>query len=54
MNPSCFDHLAFYNENYSRIEMHLKANQDLMVRIDALNTVIEIQSPSHGELQKIH
>ncbi len=56
-NPSCFDHLAFFNENYSRIEMHLKANRDLTVRIESLNTVLEIKegrNPSHGKLQKIH
>ncbi len=41
-NPSCFDHLAFFNENYSRIEMHLKANRDVTVRIDSLNTTLEI------------
>lgn len=41
-DPSCFDHLAFFNEKYSRIEMHLKANQDVTVRIDSLNTTLEI------------
>ncbi|MBI5602249.1 MAG: L-histidine N(alpha)-methyltransferase [Deltaproteobacteria bacterium] len=42
-DPSCFDHLAFFNENHSRIEMHLKANQDVAVRIDALNMTLEIK-----------
>ena len=28
---SCFDHLAFYNEEKSRIEMHLKASKNMVV-----------------------
>jgi L-histidine Nalpha-methyltransferase len=42
-DPSCFDHLAFFNEKHSRIEMHLKANRDVTVSVEALNTVIEIE-----------
>lgn len=42
-NPAGFDHLAFFNENHSRIEMHLKANQDQTVRIGAMNMALEIK-----------
>ncbi len=42
-NPSCFDHLAFFNENHRRIEMYLKANRDVTVRVDALNMTLEIK-----------
>jgi L-histidine Nalpha-methyltransferase len=42
-NLSCFDHLAFYNENYSRIEMHLKANRDQTVRIGTAEMALEIK-----------
>ncbi len=41
-NPASFDHLAFFNEHYSRIEMHLKANRDLAVRVDALDMILKI------------
>jgi len=30
-NPDLFDHIAFYNENHCRIEMHLKAKQDMEI-----------------------
>jgi L-histidine N-alpha-methyltransferase len=30
-NPEAFEHVAFYNEEFSRIEMHLKAKKDLEV-----------------------
>lgn len=42
-NPSCFDHLAFFDETHRRIEMHLKANQDVRVRVDSLNTTLEME-----------
>ncbi len=42
-DPSCFDHLAFFNENHSRIEMHLKANRDVTARVDALKTTLELK-----------
>jgi L-histidine Nalpha-methyltransferase len=35
-NCSFFDHWAFYNDNQRQIEMHLKANRDMEVMIDAL------------------
>jgi L-histidine N-alpha-methyltransferase len=35
-DPSFFDHCAFYNDNLRQIEMHLRANQDMEVMIDAL------------------
>jgi L-histidine N-alpha-methyltransferase len=30
--PEAFEHVAFYNERESRIEMHLRATRDTMVR----------------------
>lgn len=36
-DPSHFDHLAFFNEVDSRIEMHLRANRDVRVRIDSID-----------------
>ncbi|WP_406655535.1 L-histidine N(alpha)-methyltransferase [Methanolobus sp. ZRKC2] len=36
-DPEEFDHVAFFNEEYSRIEMHLKAKRDMEVIIPALN-----------------
>jgi L-histidine N-alpha-methyltransferase len=30
-DPDKFDHIAFYNEEYSRIEMHLKALEDVEI-----------------------
>jgi L-histidine N-alpha-methyltransferase len=42
-NPAGFDHLAFFNENYNRIEMHLKANQDQTVRIGTAEMALEIK-----------
>lgn len=31
INPDQFEHLAFFNEDKSRIEMHLKANEDIRI-----------------------
>jgi L-histidine N-alpha-methyltransferase len=35
-DPSHFDHLAFFNEADSRIEMHLRANRDVAVTIESI------------------
>lgn len=42
-NPADFDHLAFFNEKQSRIEMHLKANRDMAVTLEALNEPLRIR-----------
>jgi L-histidine N-alpha-methyltransferase len=36
-NPDDFEHVAFFNEELSRIEMHLRAKRDLEVRSPLLN-----------------
>ncbi len=36
-DPADFDHAAFYDETRERVEMHLRANRDISVRIDALD-----------------
>jgi L-histidine N-alpha-methyltransferase len=38
-----FEHIAFYNERYSRIEMHLKATQDLEISSPSIPTPISIK-----------
>jgi len=37
----CFDHLAFYNDKHQQIEMHLKANCDFSVRLEALGLEVD-------------
>ena len=39
---SFFDHVAFYNDDRRQIEMHLKANRDMEVMIDALGLTITL------------
>jgi L-histidine N-alpha-methyltransferase len=38
-----FEHLAFYNENEQRIEMHLKATKDRKIRINGNQETLEIK-----------
>jgi len=38
-----FEHLAFYNENEQRIEMHLKATRDRMIRINGNQETLNIK-----------
>ena len=40
-NPSHFKHVAFFNEERSRVEMHLQARQDIEVAVSDLELVIE-------------
>ena len=42
-DPDVFEHIAFYNERFSRIEMHLKAIKDLEVSCPSLPTTISIK-----------
>ena len=48
-NLDTFEHVAFYNEELSRIEMHLKATKDLEISCPNFPTNIEIKKD-----EKIH
>jgi len=50
----CVDHLAFYNEEYQRIEMHLKANSDFSVRLKDLDLEVDFKvgDTIHTEISK--
>jgi len=43
-NPDDFDHIAFFNESESRIEMHLKAKTDLAIQSHLLDNEIILVS----------
>ena len=45
-NPDYFEHVAFYNKKVDRIEMHLKAQQNMVV---AFNEIADIISFKKGE-----
>ena len=40
---SHFDHLAFFNEDCNRIEMHLRANRDISVKLKAIDLETEFK-----------
>jgi L-histidine N-alpha-methyltransferase len=42
-NETHFDHLAFFNHQMKRVEMHLKANRDVSVFIGELGLTIELE-----------
>ena len=42
-DPSHFDHVAFFNEAESRIEMHLRANRDITVRLESIDMEVEFE-----------
>ena len=42
-DPLHFDHLAFFNDNHDRIEMHLRANRDHSVKLEGLDTEVEFR-----------
>lgn len=42
-DPSHFDHLAFFNEAGSRIEMHLMANHDISVKLESIDVEVEFK-----------
>ena len=42
-DSSHFDHLAFFNEDHDRIEMHLRANRDISVKLKAIDLEIEFK-----------
>jgi L-histidine N-alpha-methyltransferase len=41
-DPSHFRHLAFFNEEKERVEMHLEARKDITIRIKALDLKVEL------------
>lgn len=41
-DPSHFEHIAFFNEEKKRVEMHLQAKQKLQVKIDGLRMTVEL------------
>jgi L-histidine N-alpha-methyltransferase len=42
-DPSHFDHVAFYNEAESRIEMHLRANRGVRARLEAIGMEVTVE-----------
>jgi L-histidine N-alpha-methyltransferase len=44
LDPDLFDHVAFYNEHARRIEMWLRAREDMSARIAALEMDIEFEA----------
>ena len=42
-NPEAFEHLAGFNRRESRIEMHLKAKEDLTIRFPSENATVRIR-----------
>ena len=44
LDPDLFEHVAFYNEHARRIEMWLRARQDISARIDALGMDVDFEA----------
>jgi L-histidine Nalpha-methyltransferase len=44
LEPEMFDHVAFYNEHARRIEMWLRAREDMSARIDALGMEVDFEA----------
>jgi L-histidine N-alpha-methyltransferase len=42
-NQSHFDHVAFFNEEKKRVEMHLQAKRDMSVNVDALLMEVRLE-----------
>jgi L-histidine N-alpha-methyltransferase len=42
-NPDLFDHVAFYNQDLSRIEMHLRAQKDLEISCPSLAQPLKLK-----------
>ena len=53
-DPLHFDHLAFFNNNHDRIEMHLRANRDHSVKLEGLDTEVEFRKGEtlHTEISR--
>lgn len=43
MDPADFEHLAFYNKEKSRVEMHLKARNDIVITFDSETDNVHIR-----------
>ena len=41
--PHLFEHLAFFNESESRVEMHLRASRDVSVRLESIDMEVEFK-----------
>ena len=44
LDPDLFDHVAFYNEHARRIEMWLRAREDMSARIEALEMEVDFEA----------
>lgn len=53
-NTSDFDHLAFYNKEKQRIEMHLVARRDLQVKIQATGELIQLAKGERIHTENSH
>jgi L-histidine N-alpha-methyltransferase len=42
-DSSQFDHIAYFNEDESRVEMHLRANRDILVKLESINMEVELK-----------
>lgn len=42
-DPDAFDHMAFFNTERERVEMHLRAQEDMCVDVDALSISVELK-----------
>ncbi len=42
-NPTEFKHVAFFNEEMERVEMHLQAKEDMEIRVKDLDLTIELE-----------
>jgi L-histidine Nalpha-methyltransferase len=42
-NPNAFEHIALYNHESERMEMHLRAERDLRVEVAAINASLEFK-----------
>jgi len=53
-NPDYFDHLAYYNSKYDRIEMHLKAQIDMEIYSTLLDCTIRIKKGETIQTENSH
>ena len=53
-DPARFDHLAFFNEEESQVEMHLVANDDHRVRMEAFDLELQVAAGEriHTEISR--
>lgn len=42
-DSSQFDHIAYFNEDESRVEMHLRANRDILVKLESIRMEVEFK-----------